>query len=234
MSDKGEDKSAGAGIFTPREQNIIIAAMIHSDGMTNLDFPAMAVRLGLTNHRSVSNAWAVIKKKIAARNEENGGGPAAPKPAAKTATKTAAATPNKRGAVAAGIDEASGDPDAIATPTPTKRARAPRKPKATPAKADGEDGGSPPKKTRRGRPAKSAAVAVIAKDAADDSSPDPVADETTAAQLSEDHKRLDQIAIEAGENLFIKKEDEEALLAIKQEVDDMELDDAAVAVPGEV
>lgn len=273
MSDKAEEKSSGgaAEIFTPREQKIIVAAMIHSEGMANvsfsfqphqtqsssllspspaftqrnkqgdkqnltrekqLDFTAMADRLGLTNPRSVSNAWAVIKKKVVNHRGEDGAAPAngsgGSTPSKATSAK-ATTTPSKRGAGAAGMDELAGDEDFAMTPTPTKKPRARKLAAPKNASPDGGEDSATKPKARRGRPTKAQAAAAAAK-AAEEEEANRILSEQ--AQLNEDHKTLNQIAIDAGENVLIKQEDEDALLQIKKEVADLEMADVEENVPG--
>ncbi|KAG7284571.1 hypothetical protein NEMBOFW57_010949 [Staphylotrichum longicolle] len=54
-------------VLTPREQAIMLQSILTIKGFPSgiqIDYPKVAERLGMANHRSVTNAWGVIKKKL--------------------------------------------------------------------------------------------------------------------------------------------------------------------------
>ncbi|CAK4032320.1 Hypothetical predicted protein [Lecanosticta acicola] len=123
----------GDNIFTEREQKLMSYAWRCFEGEPKVDYQQLANLAGMSNPRSAANAWAVIKKKLAAQADANGGDNSS---GAATPSK-AKATPKKRGKKAA--DE-GGDDDEEATPVAkkVKTPRSGRKAKAseTPEEAD--------------------------------------------------------------------------------------------------
>ncbi|KAJ0118811.1 hypothetical protein J7T55_013066 [Diaporthe amygdali] len=62
----GTPKAAGGGYssLTTREQEILAKAMTCLKTAPEIDFPKLALELGMTNPRSAVNAWSTIKKKM--------------------------------------------------------------------------------------------------------------------------------------------------------------------------
>lgn len=145
MADTKISPAAPEG-FSEREQRLMMFVLLHSD-ITSLqiDYPAVASRMGLTNVRSASNAWGTLKKKILAIDaQDKAANPdkAAAAEESTASTKATTKTPTKGKRAAAAITE--GDADAeIATPTKKPRGRKPKAATATPKTEDmvtSEDG----------------------------------------------------------------------------------------------
>ncbi|KAK0624416.1 hypothetical protein B0T14DRAFT_495684 [Immersiella caudata] len=157
-------------IFTARDQEILTNAFMCFKEFPVVDFDHLAARCGMTNPRSASNAWALIRKKIIAHHEsaptpvDSDGNPLAP-----IAPVT---TPGKRKADveaddSAAVDNGEGSSTGI-TKTSTKRARATpasRKKAISDENADDENGtmATPTKVPRKRAPKKTTATPASAK-----------------------------------------------------------------------
>jgi hypothetical protein len=89
----------GANDFTDRENQIMACAWRCFEGDPKVDFKKLAGLVGMTNPASATNAWARIKKKIAAQAAEVMGDADADENAkghSTTSTPKAKATPKKR------------------------------------------------------------------------------------------------------------------------------------------
>ncbi|KAK0750337.1 hypothetical protein B0T18DRAFT_428298 [Schizothecium vesticola] len=82
-------------IFTAREQEIMLNALLCMKEAPTVDFNDLAARLGMSNVRSASNAWAALRKKIQERNPNPDGGPVLV-PAKRTPAAAGTGTGNKR------------------------------------------------------------------------------------------------------------------------------------------
>ncbi|KAK0724115.1 hypothetical protein B0H67DRAFT_606814 [Lasiosphaeris hirsuta] len=79
---KGKDKGStladaikddnNDGLFTPREREIIVSAMLSTKEWLVVEYAELAKHMGFANVRSASNAWAAIKKKIVEFHRKEG------------------------------------------------------------------------------------------------------------------------------------------------------------------
>ncbi|KAF2118299.1 hypothetical protein BDV96DRAFT_381928 [Lophiotrema nucula] len=127
-----DTSSAAAPKFSDRELQMLSWAMQSAKAPPEIDYDRLATFAGMTNPRSASNAWAVIKKKL-----YNG----APPDSVATSPKPKA-TPKKKAASAAITNGDAEGGDETPKKTPRKRT-APKK-----AEGEGEDG-SPKKRGRK-------------------------------------------------------------------------------------
>ncbi|KAK9416519.1 hypothetical protein SUNI508_09625 [Seiridium unicorne] len=134
------------GDLTARETEVLAAAWQCMKTEPEIDMAKLATLTGYTNPRSVGNTMAVIKKKLVALAGQSTSGGAAASAAATPASgkgkgKAGAAgkkTPASRKRKSAS-EESDIDEDNVDSPTPAKKARAPRGTKAkTPAKVPKE------------------------------------------------------------------------------------------------
>ncbi|KAK4164692.1 hypothetical protein QBC43DRAFT_334235 [Cladorrhinum sp. PSN259] len=158
-----EHEAALNSLLTPREQKLILFGLLTLEDLPVINYPVVAQRMGMSNPRSVSNAWAIIKKKIRDFDTAN--------KVPSTATASAAQTPatpvnGKGGRKRAAASIAGGSEDDIGTPTPAKRG--PGRPKkvlsspSTPASMASVMTADTPTKSGprgRGRPKRTAAIA---------------------------------------------------------------------------
>ncbi|KAK4221808.1 hypothetical protein QBC38DRAFT_112968 [Podospora fimiseda] len=65
-------------VLTLREQQIVLFGIITMEEIPNINTAMVAARMGMSNPRSVSNAWSIIKKKIKAHAETAAGADPSP------------------------------------------------------------------------------------------------------------------------------------------------------------
>ena len=167
----------------------------------------------MSNPRSVSNAWAVIKKKIkefdaATKAADDSGAPRVPTPGPGRKRKAAEAV-------------AAGSGDEVATPTPAKRGRGKKTNTATPGKPStpGDAAEMPDTPTKnpktpggrgRGRPPKKAAAATPAVKSEDDNVQELIKPEDVA--------ELNSITIKKERSDSAEAHEEDTKVAVKAEV----------------
>ncbi|KAK2008421.1 hypothetical protein LZ32DRAFT_650535 [Colletotrichum eremochloae] len=224
MSSNGtSSEAAPKAPLTERELEILRHAWNCMKTPPEIDYLALATACGMTNHRSASNAWSNIKKKLftdmpVALDED--GNPIA------TPSKRKRATPAKKKAAPAPVadegDELAGSDgeEKLLVETPKKKRATPAKKKAAAAaEADGEGGDdedespeTPAKKKRapakrktpaKGKKATSAAADNEEGKASPEDAAEDAADEAPAADVAKldvkDEDKAD-IDMEKGEN----------------------------------
>ncbi|KAL2135129.1 hypothetical protein VTI74DRAFT_9722 [Chaetomium olivicolor] len=119
----GENADGHTSLFTTREQRMIVEAIatMNVNGLPPINTYKVAERLGLSNHRSVQNAWAIIKRKITEERVKNGEVDNEP-----ADTPNESVTPRKRGPKAKAA--AASDNDAAADRVKTGRVTKPKRP----------------------------------------------------------------------------------------------------------
>ncbi|OIW26219.1 Clavaminate synthase-like protein [Coniochaeta ligniaria NRRL 30616] len=134
------------GDLTQRDLEILSKAWGAMKTQPEIDYEKLAEACGMTNPRSASNAWSMIKKKLFANTPSADGAAKADTPARKRKAPTKK-TPAKDAAVK--DEDADDDLEAAATPTKKARARAKPKPKAkTAAVVKDEDDASSEEKEK--------------------------------------------------------------------------------------
>ncbi|KAJ4285999.1 hypothetical protein N0V88_008150 [Collariella sp. IMI 366227] len=127
INDEGDTTEGGApSIFTPREQRLIMEVLLttKTNDLPSINTHKIAERLGLSNHRSVQNAWGQIKKKIAEEKTKEGVVDSEPEDAApKTPGKGRKRAPKAKAVPAAGgaSDDEDAAVDRVKTGRVTKR-----------------------------------------------------------------------------------------------------------------
>ncbi|KAI0441621.1 hypothetical protein F4803DRAFT_576286 [Xylaria telfairii] len=120
------------GELTDKEKAVLANAWKCFEAEPKIDYAKLAGIGGYSNINSVRNIVRGAKLKLKAKGEDdangNGEGSAASSPMAPPAKKRATATPKGKKRA---VEEANGDEDEIATPTPKKTKKTPAK---TPAK----------------------------------------------------------------------------------------------------
>ncbi|ROW16849.1 hypothetical protein VPNG_01520 [Cytospora leucostoma] len=145
--------AGGAASLTARESEILHAALNCLKAPLEIDYDVLAGQVGMSNPRSASNAWSVIKKKMG-WNVKAGDTPA-------TGKSTGGGAKRKKDVVAGDAGD-DGDNDG-GEGTPVKKAKTPTKPRkkaaATPKKA-----AATPKKGKAASGPKSSSIAKESSD----------------------------------------------------------------------
>ncbi|KAK3988724.1 hypothetical protein QBC44DRAFT_382087 [Cladorrhinum sp. PSN332] len=141
--------------LSQREQKIMLYGLLTLEELPAINYPIVAQRMGMSNPRSVSNAWAVIKKKIKAFGEAGDG-------EASAAVRGPTTPGNGNKGRKRSVDM---DSDIVSTPASTPAAKRVRKKAsptietpsttgATPYSTTATPGVDTPTKRGRGRPKK--------------------------------------------------------------------------------
>ncbi|KAK1777232.1 hypothetical protein QBC45DRAFT_443693 [Copromyces sp. CBS 386.78] len=101
--------SSEVGPFTPREVETLVNAFLCMPEMPVVDYVKLASLLGMANHRSASNAWSGLKKKIAEHKPDLA---LPPRPKAKGKANGTAAAKKTNGKAAKSAVEVKDESDA--------------------------------------------------------------------------------------------------------------------------
>ncbi|KAI8253572.1 hypothetical protein K4K58_007095 [Colletotrichum sp. SAR11_239] len=205
--------------LTERELEILKHAWNCMKTPPEIDYPKLAEACGMTNPRSATNAWGVIKKKLfadmpaPAANEDG---------TATTPAKRKRATPRKKAAPTPSTEEDEEEADELTNATeeklvvetPVKKKRTPAKKKAAPVAAsqgdaDAEDTASPetPAKKKRATPAKKRTPAKVKKEQEEAAAAAEEEDELTTTpqeepnfEVKEEAKAKEDVQMEGGQD----------------------------------